>query len=231
MSTAPAKPNPFVELAVTILAPGLVLMQFSGPQQLGNGGALALALALPIGWGLWDGWRRRKINWLSVIGIVSTLLTGGIGLLQLDAHWLAIKEGVVPAVMGLVIAASAWTRHPLIHALVFDAALLDVPRIHRALAERHSAAAFDRQLRTGTLLLGATFLLTGLASYALARWVVRSPAGSEAFNQELGRLTLLSYPLVALPSMLMMMALLYWLAAGARRLTGLQLGELFQAAN
>ncbi len=224
----PAKPNPLFELAVTIVAPGLILMQFSGEKQLGNVGALVLALALPIAWGLWDGWRRRKVNWLSVIGIVSTLLTGGIGLMQLDAQWLAIKEGAVPALMGLVIVISAWTPHPLIHALVFDADLLDVERIHRALAARHAADAFETRLRAGTVMLGATFMFTAVASYALARWVVISPAGSEAFNQELGRLTLLSYPLIALPSMLMMMGLMYWLAVSARRLTGLAFGDLFR---
>jgi len=226
----PAKPSPLLEVAVTIVVPGLVLMQLSGDGALGSVGALALALAFPVGWGVWDGWRRRKLNWLALVGIASTLLTGGIGLLKLDAQWLAIKEAVVPALMGLVIAASAWTRHPLIHALVFDAALLDTERINRALAARHAAAAFEARLRAGTLLLAALFIATGVAGYGLARWVVRSPAGTEAFNQELGRLTLLSYPLVALPTMLLMMALLYWLAASARRLTGLSFGELFHAA-
>ena len=53
-----------------------------------------------------------------------------------------------------------------------------------------------------------------------------SPAGTEAFNQELGRLTLLSYPIIAIPSMLMMMALLFWLARQAKTLTGLDLGDM-----
>jgi len=225
----PAKPNPLLEIAITIVLPGVVLMLLSGADRLGPAGALVAALALPVGWGLWDGWRRRKLNWLALVGILSTLLTGGIGLMQLDAQWLAIKEAAVPSLMGLVIAASAWTRRPLIHALVFDAALLDTERINTLLAARGSSAAFETRLRQGTLLLGAVFLATAVASYALARWVVTSPAGSEAFNQELGRLTLLSYPLISLPTMLLLMGLLYWLADGARRLTGLSYGELFRA--
>jgi hypothetical protein len=60
----------------------------------------------------------------------------------------------------------------------------------------------------------------------LTRWVVHSPAGTEAFNEELGRLTLLSYPIIAIPSMLMMMALMLWLARSARHLTGLGLGDM-----
>jgi hypothetical protein len=224
-----AKPNPLLEIAVTILLPGLVLMQFSGADALGPSRALVAALALPVGWGLWDGWRRRKLNWLAVLGVVSTLLTGGIGLMELDAHWLAVKEAAVPSLMGLVIAASAWMRRPLIHLLVFDAALLDTARIQAALNERQAGALFEARLRHGTLLLGSVFLASAVANYALTRWIVNSPAGTEAFNQELGRLTLLSYPLIALPSMLLMMALLWWLADTARRLTGLPFGELFRA--
>ena len=77
----PPKPNALLEIGVTIVAPAVVLMKLSGPEQLGPFGALVLGLAFPFAWGIWDGWRRRKLNWLAVLGVVSTLLTGGIGLL------------------------------------------------------------------------------------------------------------------------------------------------------
>jgi hypothetical protein len=67
-------------------------------------------------------------------------------------------------------------------------------------------------------------------NYLLARWMVTSPAGSEAFNAELGRMTLLSYPVIAIPSMLMMGGVLFYLARGARRLTGLELEQMLRHA-
>lgn len=225
-----AKPNPLLEILVTIIVPAVILMKFSGEKDLGNLRALALALAFPIGWGLWDGWRRRKLNWLSVLGVVSTLLTGGIGLLKLDPQWLAIKEAAIPLLIGVVILGSAATRSPLIRLMVFNASIFDVERVHKALEERQTTAAFEARLRTGTVLLAGTFFFSAVANYVLARWIVNSPAGSEAFNQELGRLTLLSYPIIAVPSMLMMMALMYWLARGAKSLTGLPVGELLYSA-
>jgi hypothetical protein len=224
-----AKPNPLLEIAITILVPALILMKLSGEHRLGTLGALFLALAFPVGWGLWDGWQRRKLNWLSVLGVVSTLLTGGIGLLKLDAQWLAVKEAAVPGLIGLVILGSIWTRTPLIRLLVFNATLFDVTRVNAALAERNNTAAFEARLRTGTALLAGTFFFSAVANYLLSRWVVTSPAGTEAFNEELGRLTLLSYPVIAVPSMLMMMALMFWLARGAKALTGLDLGEMLQS--
>jgi hypothetical protein len=55
---------------------------------------------------------------------------------------------------------------------------------------------------------------------------VTSPAGTQAFNEELGQLTLYSYPVIAVPSMLMTMGILYYLWRSIRDLTGLKLEEV-----
>lgn len=223
-----SKPNPLIEIGVTIILPAVVLMKLSGADSLGPLRALLLALAFPLGWGLWDGWRRRKLNWLAVLGVVSTLLTGGIGLLALDAKWLAVKEAFIPSLIGVVVLGSIWTRTPLIHLLVFNASLFDVERVNQALVAKGNASAFNKRLRQGTVLLACTFLFSAVANYLLARSVVTSAAGTEAFNQELGRLTLLSYPIIAIPSMVMMMGLMFWLAREAKSLTGLAMGDMLQ---
>ena len=229
IAKAPAKPNPLLEIAVTIIVPAVILMKLSGADRLGPLHALMLALAFPLAWGVWDGVRRRKLSWLAVLGVVSTLLTGGIGLLKLDPQWLAVKEAAVPGLIGLVVLGSTWTSSPLIRLMVFNASLFDIDRIQKALHERRTTVDFELRLRQGTLLLAGTFFFSAVANYVLARWIVTSPAGSEAFNQELGRLTLLSYPIIAIPSMLMMMGMLYWLARQAKALTGLNMGDMLQS--
>jgi intracellular septation protein A len=226
MKTEPSKPNALLEIGVTILVPALVLMQLSGDKSLGPLKALLLALAFPLAWGLWDAWRRHKFNWLAALGVVSTLLTGGIGLMKLDPGWLAIKEAAVPSLIGLVIMGSAWIGKPLIHLMVFNASLFDIDRVQKALDAKGHAPLFEQRLRQGTLMLAGTFFFSAVANFFLTRAVVTSPAGTEAFNAELGRLTLLSYPIIAIPSMLMMMGMLYWLARQAKSLTGLELGDM-----
>ena len=224
----PAKANPLLEIAVTIIVPAIVLMKLSGADSLGPLKALLLGLAFPLAWGLWDGLRRRKISWLAVLGVVSTLLTGGIGLLALDAKWLAVKEAFVPSLIGVVILGSVWTRTPLISLMVFNATVFDVDRINGALQAKGNTQAFQTCLRQGTVGLAGTFFFSAVANFALTRYVVSSPAGTEAFNQELGRLTLLSYPIIAIPSMVMMMGLMYWLARQAKALTGLDMNDMLQ---
>jgi hypothetical protein len=228
--SAPKPPNgnPLLEIAVTILLPAIVLMQLSKPDRLGTTWALVLALAFPLAWGLREAVTRRKLSWLALLGVVSTLLTGGIGLLKVDPYWLAVKEAAVPSLIGLAILGSNWTRWPLIRILVFNPQLFDVQKVEAALKARGTTVPFELRLRAGTLWLAGTFFFSAVANFLLTRWIVRSPAGSEAFNEELGRLTLMSYPIIALPSMVMMMGLMWWLAQGAKKLTGMELGDMLR---
>lgn len=225
----PRKPdngNPLLEVVVSIVIPAVILMRFSGEQHLGTLAALLIALAFPFGWGVFDLVRKRKLNFIAVLGVVSTLLTGGIGVLRLDPQWLAVKEAAVPGLIGLAVLVSARTRWPLVRMLVYNDKVLDVAKVDAQLAARGNTAAFEARLRNGTLLLAGTFFFSSFMNYVLARWIVTSPAGSEAFNEELGRLTLLSYPMIALPSMAMMIAVMYYLVHGAKQLTGLTLGQM-----
>jgi intracellular septation protein A len=220
-----AKTNPLLDLLITLIIPSLILMKLSGPGELGAANALLLALAFPLAWGARDLIGRRKVNLLAVLGLVSVLLTGGIGLLQLDTQWLAIKEAAVPGLIGLAVVISAYTSRPLVRVLLFSPALMNVARIQASLDERCNVAAFETRLRTATWMLGGSFFFSAVMNYLLATWIVTSPAGTAAFNEELGRLTLLSYPVIALPSMLIMMAVLYYLARTIHELAGLKLSE------
>jgi hypothetical protein len=170
--------------------------------------------------------RKRKLSFVAVLGVISTLLTGGIGVLQLDPQWLAVKEAAIPGLIGIAVLISTRTRWPLIRMLVYNHQVLDVEKVDAQLIARGNVQAFETRLRNGTLLLAATFFFSSVMNYVLARWIVTSPAGTEAFNAELGRLTLLSYPVIALPSMAMTIGVVMYLAHGAKQLTGLKLGEM-----
>ena len=175
---ASANRSPLLEIALTLLIPSLILMQLSKPEHLGAAGALVLALAFPVAWGLRQLAQTGGFGLFAGLGVVSLLLTGGIGLLELDPSWLAVKEAAVPAVLGLVVAGSALTRRPLVRVLLYTPLLLDVARIDAALAQRGQLAAFDARLRTATWMLAGSFAFSSVLNYLLATWVVTSPAGS-----------------------------------------------------
>ena len=113
MSNTPQhKPRPFIDLLVSIILPSIILMKLSGEEHLGAAGALITALAFPLAWGIFELLKYRKFNFIALLGLISVLLTGGIGLLQLDLKWLAIKEAAIPSIIGLGVLVSTFTKYP-----------------------------------------------------------------------------------------------------------------------
>ena len=220
------KPRPMVDLLVSIVIPSIILMKFSGTDDLGASGALITALAFPISWGLFELVKYRKFNFIALLGLISVLLTGGIGLFQLDTQWLAIKEAAIPGIIGIAVLISTQTPYPLIKTLVYNPKILNVDKIGQKLDELGKTSVFEKRLMNATYLLGATFFFSSVMNYILAKWIVTSPAGSTEFNEQLGQMTLLSYPIIAIPSMLMMMAVFYYLWRTIHGITGLALEDI-----
>ncbi|MDO8958663.1 MAG: VC0807 family protein, partial [Rhodocyclaceae bacterium] len=137
------KPNPLIELTINLIIPSLILMNLSDPEDLGPIKALLLALAFPLFWGARDLIGKGKINVIASLGLVSVLLTGGIGILHLDAQWLAVKEAAIPGLIGVAVAISAHTRYPLVRVLLFTPALMNVELIQTKLAERGNTDTFE----------------------------------------------------------------------------------------
>ncbi|MEA2079435.1 MAG: VC0807 family protein [Pseudomonadota bacterium] len=179
-----------------------------------------------------DSQGRRFINSLeqliALLGLISVLLTGGIGLLQLDTQWLAVKEAAIPGLIGIAVLVSTQTRYPLIKTLLYNPSIMNVDKIRQKLDELGRAKVFEARLLNATYLLGGTFFFSAVMNYILAKWIVTSPAGSAAFNEQLGQLTLFSYPIIALPSMVMMLAIFYYLWRTIHGMTGLALEDILR---
>ena len=220
------KPRPMVDLLVSIVIPSVILMKFSGPEQLGANQALVLALAFPLGWGLFELIRYRKFNFIALLGLISVFLTGGIGLMKLDPQWLAVKEAAVPGLIGIAVLVSTKTRYPLIRTILYNRKVLNVDLIHDRLAERGLVDIFELRLLKATYFLAGTFFFSSCMNYAVAKWIVVSPSGTQAFNEELGRMTLVSYPMIAIPTMIMMILIMVYLWRTIHGLTGLKMEEI-----
>jgi hypothetical protein len=227
-ATAEPRESALLSLGVNIAIPAVILMKLSGEEALGPVGGLLLALAFPLGYGMWDFHRRREWNFISVLGFVSVLLTGGIGLLQLDPKWIAVKEAAVPGVIGLAVLFSLYTRYPIVRTFLYNDKIIRVADVDAALAERGNHPAFERTLVHASWMLAASFFLSSLLNFVLAKLIVRSPAGTTAFNEELGRMTALSYPVIVIPSMAIMIIAMWYLFSRIRGLTGMDLEQILK---
>jgi intracellular septation protein A len=217
---APKQGGFLTNLLFNILVPVVILMKFSGPDQLGAAMGVVVALAFPIAYGLYDLKRAGKVNGFSILGVVSVLLTGGISLLELDPQYIAIKEAAVPGVIGVAVFISQFTRFPLVRKLLLNDQVMKVDEVYAAVRERSNLQAFERAMRVATYLVAGAFFLSATLNYILARSIVTSPAGTTAFNEELGRMTALSFPVIALPTMLVMFGTIFYLFYKIKQLTG-----------
>lgn len=188
----------WVELACTVLIPTVVLM--FGPDWLGPTGALIVALLFPFGFAIGSMVKEGRPSTLSVVALTSVVLTGGLGLLALDPKWFAVKEALVPMVLGLAFAGSAWTRFAVVR-VALDR-ILDPERTRAALDATGGHPAFERAIHRATIESGLVLVASAPLSFALAAWLVRAPSGTVAFARELGRYNLVSFPLVSVPVLL-----------------------------
>ncbi len=217
--------NPLLNLGLNIVIPVIILIRFSGEDQLGPVYGLLVALAFPVGYGLYDFVVRRGFNFYSVLGFISIMLTGGIGLLKLPVEWLAIKEAAIPFIIGVAVLVSLRTRYPLVKTIIHK--VLDVDRVNEALREQGSVEAYERRLVVSTYMVAFGLLVSTVLNYVLARIVVVSEPGTTAFNEELGRMTALSFPVITVPSITILAIALYYLVSGITKQTGLAFQDIF----
>jgi len=230
-ATAPSRPatkreNLFLNLACNIVLPGLILSKLSAPDLLGPVVALLVGISFPLGYGLYDLAVRGKWNFFSIVGLLSVSLTGGFALMKVDGFWFAVKEASVPTLFGVAVLATLRTEKPLVRMLILNEAVIDIPRLEAELAARGNRPGFDRLLRSATLWMSAGFALSAILNFVLARVLLKSPGGTPEFTAELGRMTWLSWPVIALPTMLLTMLILWRLLAGIHQLTGLDFEDL-----
>lgn len=232
-ASLPSKPkeNLWINLICNALLPGLLLTQLSKPERLGPVWALVIALSVPLTYGAYDLIRRKTWNMFSVIGLVSTLLTGGLGLMKVSNLWFAVKEAAIPLVLGLAIPLTLKTRQPLVKTMIYNDQVLDTDRIGRRLVERQALTGFDALLRRASWVLAGAFLFSAILNFILARWIVTAAPGSAENVAQLGRLNWVSYPVIMVPSVVIMMFALIRLLKGLEALTGLKGDELFHPSS
>lgn len=220
------KENMLVNILLNIVIPTLILIKGSKEAYLGPTWGLIVALAFPLGYGVYDYSRTRKINLFSAIGLVSVMLTGGISLLKLPPEYMAIKEATIPGLIGLATLLSIYTPYPLVRTFLYNDKIMQVDKVQQALEHYNNVGAFEKSLTYATYMLAGSFFLSSALNYMLAKIVLVSPPGTEAYNSELGTMTALSFPVITIPSMIVFMGALYYLFRSITRLTHLHWEEI-----
>lgn len=222
------KENVFVNLIFNIAVPSYIMQKFATPDRLGPLNALLLGLSFPLAYSVYDYIRRREYNFISVVGFFSILISGGLGLLNMDGFWFAVKEAAIPSIIGIALVVSLKTKTPLVHSMIYNDKVIDIPRVEHALMEKHSQRQFNRLLVMTTYMLTASFILSAVLNFVLAIYFLKSPPGTPEFIEEVGKMHLWSWPIIVVPSMIVTMGALWYLLRGIKQLTGLPLDAVFK---
>lgn len=217
-----------MNILFNIVIPVLVMTKLSKPEYLGPIYGLAIALLFPLGYGIYDFIVSRDINFISVIGMISIMLTGVLGLFQFAPFWVAVKEASVPLVIAVAIVISEYTKYPIVRKLLYNESIMDIELIESRLLETLARERFDMLMRRSAYLVSLSFLFSSCLNYVLAVLIVKSQPGTVEYTQEIGKMTGLSFPVIAIPSMILMMIVLFYMVKSLKKITSLEFEQIFK---
>lgn len=220
------KENPLISLIFSIIIPAIILSKFSSPDRLGVLPGFLIALAFPISFAIYNFIVTKKAGFIAILGFVSIFLTGIIGVFKFPSEWIAIKEASVPLLIGLAIIISLKTPFSLVKKFLYNDELLDIENIEHLLAENNNKEKLEKSLVKATFMLAGSFLISAILNFTLAKVLIQSPSGTAQFNEELGKMTALSYPVIALPCTIIMFFAFWYIFSSLKKLTGLKMEDL-----
>lgn len=244
MSNRNDREHPLANILVNVLIPVLALSYLSKtgdkPWHIGPMKAMILALAPPILYGIWFFVKTRKCNPFSVLGFASVLLTGGItlylwkgdGTIRPNADVLfGIKEASIPLVLGTTVLLSHRSSNPLLRVFLYSDSMFDIPKIEKSIDAAGEQAAYKKLLWQSTLLFAASFFLSTVLNFFLAMYFlggidIHAANAQEIYNEQVGKLTGWGFAVIGIPILIFLMATLWRLLAGLRKLTGLDNEQL-----
>jgi hypothetical protein len=246
-NAAPPQENPFADIIVNVLVPVLVLSYLSEEGDrfwhVGPMWAMIVALAIPIGYGLWHYFTYRQMNVFSLVGLFSVVLTGAITIylwsggesVRRNAALLfGIKEAVQPLVLGSLFLITHRMSNPLFNVFVYNDTIFDVSQIESAIAARGVDTNYKRLLWKATLLFFGAFLFSsvlnlGLAFYFLGDLDPLNADWKELYNNDVAKITGWGFVVIGVPILVVGGCILWYLVAGLKRLTGLETEMILQA--
>ena len=215
-----------LSILINVILPTIIMTRFSGEDELGAVPSLLVALAFPFFYAIYEMAKQKKVGWMPIIGLVSILVSGGIGLLKLPAEWVAVKEAMIPAILALAILVSAWIGKPL--ARVFLDQILNKERVHAELEKSGNLHEYERRTAIATWLLAGAFFLSAALNFILATIVVTADGGTQEYTEQMGRMTALSFPVITIPVFIVLTGTIFYIMNTVSKLTGLEAEDVLR---
>ncbi len=207
--------NPILNLAINIFIPVIVLNK--GNHYLDPRWTLLIALMFPLVYGLQDYIRNGHKNYVSLLGLVNILLTGGLAMMNLRGQWFAIKEASLPLILGLMVLGSRWTKNPAARMMFCNPQVLNMDVITEKLAALKREFDFQKLLERTTIFLSISFFISAALNFWLAIMIftdidpaLETSARDQILNEQIAKMTWMGFAVIAVPLMFFSAALVYF---------------------
>jgi len=227
------KENPFLSLIANIFFPVMILK--NGESWLEDYNqyfsleiqsfTFLIALLFPFTYFFFDLYNRKNINFISILGFVNVLLTGGIGIFGekygLTRISFILKEGLMPLIIGTFLIFLSKFKKETFDKMILNEALFDVEKIKE---DQNSEDL--KQIETYTTKAGyyfiAGFFISSIIQFILASIIVTDNPGDPSFNEQVSTMTWVSYIAVLGPTIIIVGKGYLNLINGIGKITGLK---------
>lgn len=237
----------FLTVVLSVLAPVIILDNCSteGPKlwEMGTTWAMILALALPIGCGIYSLIDKGKIEILTVFGLVGTILTGIVTLYATSGQgdsirpdvpwWYAAKEALIALLLAGAMLIKARGKASMLRVFIYTDSVFNIAGIETEVARQGKEKEYDCLLQRVNRTIAASFLFSAIANYLLALHfllpVTDKPATEQVleYNYAVSNMTWWGYLVIAIPLILTMVYIIRYLFRALQQLTGRDTNYLF----
>ncbi len=226
--------NSFTHILFSILIPVLILNK---GHKYGLDAKLSViaALSFPLFLTVKSLIQSKKVDFVSLLGLLNVLFSGALTLLTLGGIWFALKEAAFPLLIGCFVLGSSFTDSPFFQSLFLNPKTFDVEKVEAKLDNENKKKDFLNLMKFLTQLLSISFLLSAFLNFALASYVFTPLSDAltdvqkqELLNEQLSKMTLYSLGVILVPSMVFLGALLFYSFKRINDLTGLTADDLLK---
>lgn len=223
--------NGLLNILVNIIIPVLILNKLGS--KIGSLPALMLALSFPLFYGLYDIIKFKKFNFISLLGLLNISITGSLALLNLGGIWFSIKEAAFPALIGIAIFLSAFTRKSFIETLFLNPQMINLELVQEKLKMLNTQLLFQKHLKICTFLFSLSFVFSAIGNFMIAVRIfipideaLTAEARNLILNEQIAEMTAKGAAILILPSMIFSGLVLWYLIVGIKKFTQLHIDQI-----
>ncbi len=230
-----------LNIILSVLAPFIILNNCSTEGdnfwEIGTAAALVVALSLPLACGIYSFVSARKVDPITLFGLLGTILTGvvsvyantgeGAAIRPDTPWWYAAKEATIALLLGGAMLVNTRREGSMLRAFIYSDALFDIKAIEKTVAAAGTDAQYGRILNRASIFTASSLFVSAIGNFCLALYfllpVLGMPEAEQpvAYNYAVGSMTWWGYLIIGLPLMGTIMLVLRYLIRALTELTGL----------